>query len=160
MFFIFIIDKSESRDDCLFLNKCSTEKLCSLADVMLVSMIILRIMVSKKKLFSTLKECIMQYFNCHSVLNYTTPHDDQNTKWLNLSKCSPINLIFLLFNFLAKNKWLLVNRNYLLINQTYMNRLETILCNQSMSWLITDKCKQWINMLNCVMMWIRRVQTF
>ena len=48
----------KSRDDCLFLNKCSTEKLCLLADVMLVSMIILRIMVSKKKLFSTLKECI------------------------------------------------------------------------------------------------------
>jgi len=35
----------KSRDDCLFLNKCSTEKLCLLADVMLVSMIMLRIMV-------------------------------------------------------------------------------------------------------------------
>jgi hypothetical protein len=33
-----------------------TEKLCLLADVMLVSMIILRIMVSKKNMFLTLKE--------------------------------------------------------------------------------------------------------
>jgi hypothetical protein len=37
------------------------------------------------------------------------------------------------------------NRKYLLINQAYMNGLETILCNQLMSWLITDRCKQWIN---------------
>ena len=125
----------KSCDDCLFLNKCSTEKLCLLADVMLVSMIILRIMVSKKKgCFQHWKSIlIMQYFSCHSVLNYTTPHDDQNTKWLNFSKCSPINLIFSLFNFLAKNKLLPVNRKYLLINQTYMNGLETILCNQSLS---------------------------
>ena len=28
-----------------------------------------------------------------------------------------------------------------------MNGLETILCNQSMSWLITDRCKQWINII-------------
>ena len=37
-----------------------------------------------------------------------------------------------------------------IINQTYkmyMNGLETILCNQSMSWLITDRCKQWINII-------------
>jgi hypothetical protein len=65
LFFIFIFQlyilncvlsaSQKSCDDCLFLNKCSTEKLCLLADVMLVSMIMLRIMVSKKKLFSTLK---------------------------------------------------------------------------------------------------------
>jgi len=121
----------KSRDDCLFLNKCSTEKLCLLADVMLVSMIILRIMVSKKKAVFNIERV---YFSCHSVLNYTTPHDDQNTKWLNFSKCSPINLIFSLFNFLAKNKLLPVNRKYLSINQTYMNGLETLLCNQSLSW--------------------------
>ena len=158
MFFIFIFQlyilncvlsaSQKSRDDCLFLNKCSTEKLCLLADVMLVSMIMLRIMVSKKSCFQHWKSVlIMQYFSCHSVLNYTTPHDDQNTKWLNFSKCSPVNLIFTLFNFLAKNKLLLVNRKYLSINQRYMNGLETILCNQSMPWLITDRCKQWINII-------------
>ena len=56
MFFIFIFQlyilncvlsaSQKSRDDSLFLNKCSTEKLCLLADVMLTSMIMLRIMVS------------------------------------------------------------------------------------------------------------------
>ena len=55
MFFIFIFQlyilkclssaSQKSRNDSLFLNKCSTEKLYLLADVMLVSMIILRIMV-------------------------------------------------------------------------------------------------------------------
>ena len=48
---IVLLASQKSRDDCLFLNKCSTEKLCLLADVMLVSMIILRIIVSKKSYF-------------------------------------------------------------------------------------------------------------
>jgi hypothetical protein len=61
----------KSCDDNLFLNKCSTVKLCLLADVMLVSMIML---VSKKSCFQHWNSVlIMQYFSCHSVLNYTAP---------------------------------------------------------------------------------------
>ena len=66
----------KSCDDFLFLSKCSTEKLCLLADVMLVSMIILRIMVSKKNCFQHWNsKLITQYFCVHCVLNYTRLHD-------------------------------------------------------------------------------------
>jgi hypothetical protein len=50
---------------------------------------------------------------------------------------------FSLFNFLAKNKLLPVNRKYLLINQTYM------------AWLITDRCKQWINIICWTAWWCK-----
>jgi hypothetical protein len=40
------------RDDSSFLNKCSTEKLCLLADVMLVSMTILSYGQPKKAVFN------------------------------------------------------------------------------------------------------------
>ena len=42
----------KSCDDCLFLSKCSTEKLCLLADVMLVSMTILSYGQQKKAVFN------------------------------------------------------------------------------------------------------------
>jgi hypothetical protein len=48
----------KSCDDCLFLNKCSTEKLCLLADVMLVS-IILIILKLILEIF-----CIFVVFSC------------------------------------------------------------------------------------------------
>ena len=51
----------KSCDDSLFLDKCSTEKLCLLADVMFVSMM-LRIMVNHKK-----KSCFQKimYWLCN-----------------------------------------------------------------------------------------------
>jgi hypothetical protein len=46
------IGSQKSRDDSSFLNKCSTEKLCLLADVMLVSMTILSYGQPKKAVFN------------------------------------------------------------------------------------------------------------
>jgi hypothetical protein len=78
----------------------------------------------KKSCFQHWKCINYAIFQLSFCVELHDPHDEQNTKWLNFNKCSPINLIFSLFNFLAKNKLLPVNRKYLLINQTYMKRLE------------------------------------
>ena len=116
MFFIFIFQlyilncvlsaSQKSSDDSLFLNKCSTEKLCLLAYVMLISMIIFRIMVSKKKsCFQHWKSVlIVQYFSCHSVLNYTAPTMTRIRNDLILANFKQSIKFFSLFHFFAKNK--------------------------------------------------------
>jgi hypothetical protein len=100
----------KSRDKSLFLNKSSPEKLCLLADAMLVSTKMLRIMVSKKNCFQPWNSVlIIQYFSCHSVLNYTRLHALPwwlNTKWL----CTCISwelTVFLISLMKSENKhWL------------------------------------------------------
>jgi hypothetical protein len=112
LFFIFIFQlyifncvlsaSQKSCDDNLFLNKCSTVKLCLLADVMLVSMIML---VSKKSCFQHWNSVlIMQYFSCHSVLNYTAPTMTRIRNDLILANFKHSIKFFSLFHFFAKNK--------------------------------------------------------